>query len=132
MPLTDVKWVLGHAHLSTTEIYLAASQDEVIESVLAHHARRASQPVLPPRSGSRLRPGEPGRAVRAAAMTTTTTTTTVPAARRSGQRSSAPLHGSPRDPCVPLFPRDLSLTPGRRPPRTGPGSKSAWRNSRRT
>ncbi|MBT2529390.1 site-specific integrase [Streptomyces sp. ISL-99] len=48
MPLTDVKWVLGHAHLSTTEIYLAASQDEVIESVLAHHARRARQPVLPP------------------------------------------------------------------------------------
>jgi integrase len=48
MPLTDVKWVLGHAHLSTTEIYLAASQDEVIESVLAHHARQARQPVLPP------------------------------------------------------------------------------------
>ncbi|MFJ9900508.1 tyrosine-type recombinase/integrase [Streptomyces sp. NPDC091280] len=48
MPLTDVKWVLGHAHLSTTEIYLAASRDEVIESVLAHHARQARQPVLPP------------------------------------------------------------------------------------
>ncbi|MEE1805128.1 site-specific integrase [Streptomyces sp. BE133] len=48
MPLTDVKWVLGHAHLSTTEIYFAASQDEVIESVLAHHARQARQPVVPP------------------------------------------------------------------------------------
>jgi len=22
MPLTDVQWVLGHAHLSTTQIYL--------------------------------------------------------------------------------------------------------------
>jgi integrase len=48
MPLTDVQWVLGHAHLSTTEIYLAASREEVIESVLAHHARRAHQQVLPP------------------------------------------------------------------------------------
>jgi site-specific recombinase XerD len=48
MPLTDVQWVLGHAHLSTTEIYLAASREEVIESVLAHHARRAQQQVVPP------------------------------------------------------------------------------------
>lgn len=48
MPLTDVQWVLGHAHLSTTEIYLAATREEVIESVLAHHARQARQPVLPP------------------------------------------------------------------------------------
>lgn len=45
MSLTDVQWVLGHAHLSTTEIYLAASQEEVIEQVLAHHARRAQQPT---------------------------------------------------------------------------------------
>ncbi|MFF7603259.1 tyrosine-type recombinase/integrase [Streptomyces mirabilis] len=48
MSLTDVQWVLGHAHLSTTEIYLAASQEEVIEQVLAHHARRAQQPAKPP------------------------------------------------------------------------------------
>ncbi|MFF8919487.1 hypothetical protein ACF08M_40940 [Streptomyces sp. NPDC015032] len=48
MLLTDVQWVLGHAHLSTTEIYLAASREEVIESVLAHHARRAHQQVVPP------------------------------------------------------------------------------------
>ncbi|MDX3526963.1 site-specific integrase [Streptomyces sp. ID05-39B] len=48
MSLTDVQWVLGHAHLSTTEIYLAASQEEVIEQVFAHHARRAQQPAKPP------------------------------------------------------------------------------------
>ncbi|KAF4407949.1 tyrosine-type recombinase/integrase [Streptomyces lycii] len=48
MSLTDVQWVLGHAHLSTTEIYLAASQEKVIEQVLAHHARRERQPVQPP------------------------------------------------------------------------------------
>jgi integrase len=27
MPLTDVQWVLGHAHLTTTQLYLPASQD---------------------------------------------------------------------------------------------------------
>jgi len=41
MPLTDVQWVLGHAHLSTTQLYLPADRDEVIEHVRAHHARRA-------------------------------------------------------------------------------------------
>jgi integrase len=48
MPLTDVQWVLGHAHLSTTEIYLPASRDEVIEHARAHHARQAQQRELPP------------------------------------------------------------------------------------
>ncbi|MFD9819392.1 tyrosine-type recombinase/integrase [Streptomyces violascens] len=48
MSLTDVQWVLGHAHLSTTEIYLAASQEEVIEQVLAHHARREREQMRPP------------------------------------------------------------------------------------
>ena len=40
MPLTDVQWVLGHAHLSTTQLYLTAPGEDVIASVLAHHARR--------------------------------------------------------------------------------------------
>jgi integrase len=45
MPLTDVQWVLGHAHLSTTQRYLAAPAEDVIAAVLAHHARRmAGQP----------------------------------------------------------------------------------------
>jgi hypothetical protein len=41
---------LGHAHLSTTEIYLTPDKDEVIAGVLAHHARTAEQrdnPVPP-------------------------------------------------------------------------------------
>ena len=37
LSLTDVQWVMGHAHLITTEIYLTPTQDEVIEGVLAHH-----------------------------------------------------------------------------------------------
>jgi Site-specific recombinase XerD len=42
VPLTDVQWVLGHAHLSTTQIYLTAPVEDVIASILAHHARRSS------------------------------------------------------------------------------------------
>jgi site-specific recombinase XerC len=40
MPLTDVQWVLGHAHLSTTQVYLQAPVEDVIASILAHHARQ--------------------------------------------------------------------------------------------
>ena len=40
MPLTDVQWVLGHAHLSTTQLYVTAPLEDVIESVLAHHRRQ--------------------------------------------------------------------------------------------
>jgi integrase len=47
MPLTDVQWVLGHAQLTTTQRYTAAPAEEVIASVLAHHARRASAPSSP-------------------------------------------------------------------------------------
>jgi site-specific recombinase XerC len=39
MPLTDVQWVLGHAHLSTTQLYLTPVPSEVIAGVLAHHRR---------------------------------------------------------------------------------------------
>jgi site-specific recombinase XerD len=51
LTLTDVQWVLGHAHLTTTEVYLAPRQDEVVAQVLAHHARqsgRNAEPVPPP------------------------------------------------------------------------------------
>ena len=41
MPLSDVQWVLGHARLSTTQIYLNPVPDDVIASVVAYHARRA-------------------------------------------------------------------------------------------
>ena len=54
MPLTDVQWVLGHAHLSTTQLYVSAPLEDVIESVLAHHRRqrddrfRSAPPESPP------------------------------------------------------------------------------------
>jgi site-specific recombinase XerC len=39
LPLTDVQWVLGHAQLSTTQIYLTPMPGDVISAVLAHHRR---------------------------------------------------------------------------------------------
>ena len=57
MPITDVQWVLGHAHLTTTQLYVTAPVDDVIESVLAHHRRRADEAgppgPLPPSPGYR-------------------------------------------------------------------------------
>jgi hypothetical protein len=40
LPLTDVQWILGHASLSTTQIYVNPLPEDVIASVLAHHERR--------------------------------------------------------------------------------------------
>jgi site-specific recombinase XerC len=44
MTLTDVQWVLGHAHLSTTQLYVTAPVEDMIAAVLAHHDRRAKGP----------------------------------------------------------------------------------------
>ena len=40
MPLTDVQWVLGHAHLTTTQIYTTPGPEDVVARALAHHQRR--------------------------------------------------------------------------------------------
>ena len=54
MPLTDVQWVLGHAHLSTTQQYLTPLPGEVIESVLAFYQRQRHRgPAAPPAAGYR-------------------------------------------------------------------------------
>jgi hypothetical protein len=41
VPLVDVQWVLGHAQLSTTQIYLNPLPADVIASVLAHRRQAA-------------------------------------------------------------------------------------------
>jgi integrase len=41
LPLTDVQLVLGHARLSTTQVYLTPRKEDVIRRVLAHHAGQA-------------------------------------------------------------------------------------------
>jgi integrase len=43
LPLADVQWVLGHAHLSTTQLYVTPTPGDVIAGVLAHHRR--AQPM---------------------------------------------------------------------------------------
>ncbi len=55
MPITDVQWVLGHAHLSTTQLYVTPTAEDVIEGVLAHHQRRATAKTAPPRQPPPLR-----------------------------------------------------------------------------
>jgi site-specific recombinase XerD len=50
MPITDVQWVLGHASLSTTQLYTTPTPADVIDAVMAHHRRRSEPrpPAEPP------------------------------------------------------------------------------------
>jgi site-specific recombinase XerD len=51
LPLTDVQAVLGHAQLTTTQIYTVPRTEDVIRRVLAHHGeqvRQARQRSAPP------------------------------------------------------------------------------------
>jgi integrase len=43
LPLTDVQFVLGHAQLTTTQIYLTPRKEEVIRRLLVHHAEQTRQ-----------------------------------------------------------------------------------------
>lgn len=50
LPLTDVQSVLGHAQLSTTQIYMTPRKEDVIRRLLTHHAeqtKRAAERVVP-------------------------------------------------------------------------------------
>jgi site-specific recombinase XerD len=53
LPLVDVQWIMGHAHLATTQIYTNPTLEEVVAGVRAHHARqgRAAQHPAPPAPG---------------------------------------------------------------------------------
>ena len=43
LPLTDVQLVLGHAQLTTTQIYTTPRKEDVIRRLLAHHAEQTRQ-----------------------------------------------------------------------------------------
>jgi integrase len=50
LPLSDVQYVLGHAQLTTTQLYLTPRKEEVIRRVLLHHqeqTRRALESKVP-------------------------------------------------------------------------------------
>ena len=71
VPITDVQWILGHQSLSTTQIYVTPTAEDVIDGVLAHHRRRAEAPAAspePPPAG--YRPESAGRPVRQAGVVT--------------------------------------------------------------
>ena len=54
VPLADLQWVMGHAHLSTTQQYLNPLPADVIEAMLAFHARQHEhRPGPPPAAGYR-------------------------------------------------------------------------------
>jgi integrase len=55
MPLTDVQQSLGHASLSTTQIYTTPTAEDVIASALAHHRRQAE--ARPPADVAPASPG---------------------------------------------------------------------------
>ena len=48
LTLADVQWVLGHVHITTTQLYTAPTPDEVIAHVLAHHERQRTERAKPP------------------------------------------------------------------------------------
>lgn len=49
LPLTDVQFVLGHALLTTTQLYMTPRKEEVIRRVLAHHGEQVRQAQRRPR-----------------------------------------------------------------------------------
>ena len=53
VPITDVQWILGHRSLSTTQLYVTPTAEDVIDGVIAHHRRRARAPEPPPAAGYR-------------------------------------------------------------------------------
>jgi hypothetical protein len=56
LEITDVQWILGHAQLTTTQLYVTATAEDAIESVLAHHQRLAGRKAPPPEPPLRYRP----------------------------------------------------------------------------
>jgi site-specific recombinase XerD len=58
LSLSDVQWVLGHAQVTTTQIYLEPNEEEVIHRVRDHQRRLAEPaPAVPQPPARKYRPG---------------------------------------------------------------------------
>jgi site-specific recombinase XerD len=47
LSLVDVQWVLGHARITSLQVYTEPIEEELVERLLAHHARRAEPAPSP-------------------------------------------------------------------------------------
>jgi site-specific recombinase XerD len=52
LTLTDVQWVLGHAQVTTTQLYLEPGEEEVVRRVREHQHRQAQPAPVPPQPPS--------------------------------------------------------------------------------
>jgi hypothetical protein len=48
LSLVDVQWVMGHAHVTTTQLYTEPVVEEVIDRMRIHHRRRDATESTPP------------------------------------------------------------------------------------
>ena len=46
LQITNIQWILGHRHLSTTQVYLNPLPEDVIAAAVAYFQRRG-QPAAP-------------------------------------------------------------------------------------
>ena len=119
LPLTDVQFVLGHAQLTTTQIYLTPRKEDVIRRVLAHHAeqtRRAAERVTP-RPGARLPAGDLAVLFGNRPLVTATVErrgAAVPAAGRSADRPRKAARSASRPGTVPETGRPPARAASRR------------------
>ena len=96
VPLTDVQFVLGHAQLTTTQIYLTPRKEDVIRRVLAHHAEQTRRAVeRRPSPGAGLSAGDTGRLVRKWRVVTAITAAPAPRTRRTGRRAGSGPYSFP-------------------------------------
>ncbi|GAA2073819.1 hypothetical protein GCM10009758_16060 [Microbacterium hatanonis] len=51
MSITDVQWVLGHAHIGTTQLYAQARPEDIYLKMIDHHRRVKVEPPMQPIAG---------------------------------------------------------------------------------